>query len=433
MHPGVVSIRVEREINARNESYGRRFPFSDDFFERWFGFRPPESDEDEEKDEMPKFRIRGAGAGFIITADGYLISNHHVVDGATKVFVKFKGSKKEFKAKIIGTDPDTDIALLKIEGKNHRYLTFADSEKLNVGDIVMAIGNPFGFASTFTAGVVSATGRFDLLGGPRYQNFIQTDVAINPGNSGGPLLNVDGKVVGVNSMIYSQSGGNMGIGFAIPSKLVMKIIEQLKTSGTITRGWLGVGIQDLDAEMKEDLDLKADGVYIPQVMPDGPADKAGILAGDIILRYDKVKIDSSRQLMNEVAKTKPDTTVDVEVRRNKKNKIIKVKVGEKKSEAIARSESKKQTSELGIQVKAYKDDEGVRGVEIVKIEKHSPLREKNVREGDVIAMINYQNVQSVKEFNAMVASFQEGEKVLLHIRRDGYLRPLAVVIGKPKP
>ena len=423
--PAVVSLRVETEhvLSGRGQH-----SFGQEFFERWFGFTPPQQD----KNKQRKYRSSGVGSGFVISADGYLISNHHVVDQATKVFISFEGNDEELEAEVVGTDPDTDLALLKIKGEGFPYLTFNETGNVSVGDIVVAIGNPFGFTSTFTSGIVSAKGRSDLSGGPRYQNFIQTDVAINPGNSGGPLLNIYGKVVGVNSMIYSRSGGNMGIGFAIPSQLVIEIVEQLKSTGKIVRGWLGVAIQDIDPQMRKDLNLKSDGVYIPQVIPEGPADKAGLLAGDIILRFDNKPVDSSRELMNQVARTDPGKTVPVEVWRQQKKKILKVKISEKKDKKpISKSSQSSNSDPLGIRVKTYESNKGNnKGVEIIHIDKTSPLAKKNVQPGDIIEMINYQYIQDITGYEYLVKNIQKGKKIILHISRDGFLRPISVTLEK---
>src|SRR4030043_553540 len=324
--PAVVNISTTKTTAGR--SFGSPFgrsPFGDDFFDRFFGDIP-----------QREFKQRSLGSGFVISNDGYIFTNNHVVEKADKILVKLSDNR-EYEAKIIGTDTKTDIALIKIKPSNSLPVAeIGDSEKVRVGEWVIAIGNPFGLDQTVTAGIVSAKGR--VIGAGPYDNFIQTDASINPGNSGGPLLNMAGEVVGINTAIFSQSGGNVGIGFAIPVNMAKEIAPQLKEKGHGTRGWLGVGIQKITPELSKSFGLKDEkGALVSQVVKGGPADKGGIETGDVIVEFDGNKVSDSNELPRMVAPLPVGKTVSVKLLRGGNAVDREVKIGqlEEQKEEVA--------------------------------------------------------------------------------------------------
>ncbi|MFC1504097.1 PDZ domain-containing protein, partial [Spirochaetota bacterium] len=355
---------------------------------------------------------------------------------ATKILIRMYNSEKEYAAKVVGTDPDLDIALLKINAKGKfPYVKLGDSDKINIGDIVVAIGNPFELMSTFTTGVVSATGRKGIDLGTRYQNYIQTDAAINPGNSGGPLINIFGEVIGMNTAILSQSGGNIGIGFAIPVNMIKKIIPDLKSDGKVSRGYLGIGIQEVTEDLAKALGTKAQGVYIPQVFDDTPAAKAGLKAGDIITEYNGTPVKNSYDLRNMVAETKPGTTVRIKVLRDGEDKLFKVTMTELKSEEYSYSEKSDLTKGefLGLFVSDITDeirrqyrlyDES--GVLILGLNDDSPLQDKGVSRGDIIVRINRNEINNLNDYAAFVNKNGSKKSFIIHIKRGNYVRVIAV-------
>jgi serine protease Do len=317
VNPAVVYISTEKKIKIRGHGGlpFKGFPF--------FDFDMPQQ---KDREHVQK----SLGTGFIISAEGYIITNHHVVGGAQKITVKVE-NEKEYNAKVIGSDPVFDLALLKIDAKNLPVVFLGDSDKINVGDWAIAVGNPYGLSHTFTVGVISAIGRknIDTHG---VGEFIQTDASINPGNSGGPLLNINGEVIGINRMIYSQSGGSVGIGFAIPINLAKEIVEQLKKHGKVIRGWLGVQIQEeLAPEFYKELGfIKGEGIFVAQVVQGSPAEKAGIKEKDVILTYHGKTMKTFSDLSSEVKLTKPGATVPVVLLRNKKKVKVWVTIKEYK-------------------------------------------------------------------------------------------------------
>jgi serine protease Do len=316
----VVSIYTKKTVRSRMHPF-----FRDPFFREWFGTP--------RRGMQPRTRKRtGLGSGFIISEDGYICTNHHVVNGVDSVTVKV--GEKSYKAEIIGSDKATDLALLKIKGKVKLKAAYlGDSDKVRVGDWAIAIGNPFGLNNTFTVGVVSAVGRKDLAMAGRIHSHIQTDASINPGNSGGPLINIKGEVVGINRMIYSKSGGNMGIGFAIPINKAKHVLQQLKKFGKIKRGFIGVQIVNLTAEYAKERGLKnPHGALIGAVVPGGPAAKAGAREGDIILRVGKTKIKKFNDLIEAVEKTPIGKTVKIRVLRGTRTISLFITVGERPKE-----------------------------------------------------------------------------------------------------
>ena len=404
----VVSLHVTTMIVNQN----RQPFFEDDFFRRFFGL----------PNEPTARKKQTYGTGFIISKDGYLISNHHVIENSAEIVVVFEDSDKQYKAKIIGSDKDSDVALLKItSGNNFPYVTMGNSEGIKVGDLVVAIGNPFGLSHTFTTGVVSAKGR-NAIGQNKYENFIQTDVAINPGNSGGPLINIFSEVIGINSMIYSQSGGSIGIGFAIPINMAKNIVDQLKKKGIVQRGWLGVSIQDINMQMAKDLDIEKRGVYIPEVFKNSPAQKAGIRAGDIILQINGEKITDSNNLRNKIASLSPGTIIKVTVLRRREQKEIKVTIASQEDQKITYS-SDGNKKYFGVVVA---DTDGSFGVIIQSVDTQSPFAKKGVREGDIIRMINWQEITHSAQFDEIMTELKNKRKIIFHIQRGNYLQVVAI-------
>ncbi|MEO0156708.1 MAG: Do family serine endopeptidase, partial [candidate division WOR-3 bacterium] len=368
----------------------------------------------------------------------YIVTNHHVIKNATNIIIRLT-NKKEYKGndvKIIGSDSRTDVALLKIETKEKfPYLNFGDSDKIKVGDWVMAVGNPFNLEGTVTVGVISAKGRshIPLSEGPDLQNFLQTDAAINPGNSGGPLLNLKGEVIGINTAITSTSGGNIGIGFAIPINLAKNIIEELKTKGKVTRGYLGVYLEELTEDMKNALDLKSlDGVLVNEVIANSPADNAGIKEGDVIIEYDGQKVTDVQSFRIMVASTTPGKSVKLRLIRNGKEMEIKVKIGEMKEEVVAKSGEEHETK-LGLQVvdidspdaKMY-NISAKKGVVVTSVESNSPAGDAGIQVGDVILGIGNKDIKNIADFKNAVQNLRKGKPVIFQVQRGERKRYVAV-------
>ncbi len=370
-----------------------------------------------------EFQSQSLGSGFIITADGYILTNAHVVDSADDITVRLT-DKRELKAKVIGADRRTDVALIKIEASGLPMVQFGDPGKLKVGEWVVAIGSPFGFDNTVTAGIVSAKGR--SLPQENFVPFIQTDVAVNPGNSGGPLFNMRGEVVGINSQIYSRTGGFMGLSFAIPIDVANNIAQQLRTTGKVTRGRIGVVIQPLTKELADGFGLsKPQGALVNSVEKGGPADKAGIEAGDVILRFDGKTVNASEDLPRIVGGTKPGSKVTVQVWRSKATRDLQVAVAEltdDKAGRQARGGKPQPATQFGMaladltdaQRKELKVDGGVL-VENVQ----GAASRAGLRRGDVILAVNNQDVKAVEQFRQLMAGFDKGRIVALLVRRGG--------------
>lgn len=359
------------------------------------------------------------GSGFVISADGYVVTNNHVVKDATEVKLRFH-NKEEYDAKVIGTDAKTDLALLKITSDKAFPFVNLTQNEAKVGDWVMAVGNPFGLGGSVTAGIVSARGR-DIGSGP-YDDFLQIDASINKGNSGGPTFNLKGEVVGVNTAIFSPSGGSVGIGFAIPASVVTDVVESLKTNGSVTRGWLGVQIQPVTADLAEGLGLsKAEGAIVSDLTQDSPAEKAGIKQGDTILKVDGQPIADAKDLSRLIAHVKPGSTVAMDVIRDGKPETIKVKIGTMPGEApkmASTGEDQKGTSlsALGITVAPAEDGAGVR---ITELDPTSKAAERGLAAGDIILEVGGKAVASTKDVSEAL-KLAKGKQVLMLIRRgDG--------------
>lgn len=393
-------------------------PFGD-FFERFFGEHGGNGEE--------HFKSRSLGSGFIISEDGYVITNHHVVKDADEIIVKLS-DRRQLVAEIIGSDPRSDIALLKLEGDNFPSVRLGDSDAVKVGQWVLAIGSPFGFDASVTAGIVSAKGR--SLPSENYVPFIQTDVAINPGNSGGPLFDLDGNVVGINSQIYTRSGGFMGLSFAIPIEDAMDVVEQLKTSGYVSRGWLGVYIQEVTRELAESFGMeKPTGALVAKILEESPAQDTDLQIGDIILTYNGKEVKNSASLPPMVGRTRVGENVKLKVMRNGKTKTIKLKIGqlpEKDQTTLASKEDAKDEMEdtvFGLSLRPLTENE----LENLELENNGLLvlevqsgaaKSAGIRKGDVIQMINGEPVEDVKTLEKIIASLPEGKFVSMLVQRS---------------
>lgn len=429
--PAVVFINVEKTV-ASGSMRGPSGPrqqnnpfdfFGDEFYERFFRDRNPQ--------QPREYRQSGQGSGFIISAEGYILTNNHVVGDADSITVQTHDGR-EFEAKLIGTDEKTDVAVIKIEGENLPILPLGNSDKLDIGEWVIAIGNPFGLTETLTFGIVSAKGR-STVGIADYEDFIQTDAAINPGNSGGPLINLDGEAIGINTAIFSRSGGNMGIGFAIPINMALNIKDQLITEGKVTRGQLGVTISDLTSDVAEYFGLDSTkGVIVNEVMDDSPAKKAGLESGDIILKINGRVVEGMGQLRNYVASIEPGTTVDVVVNRNGTEKILPVSIGElsERSTQVGRSEP---VRKLGLTVQNLTEDlrrrfnlGPVQGVLVSNVDPDSQAHRRGIRPGAVILSVNQKDVSTVDEYNKILQESSGSKKILLRINERGNTRFVAL-------
>ncbi|MBU0991176.1 MAG: DegQ family serine endoprotease [Proteobacteria bacterium] len=427
--PTVVFVKVEYTIKVRRDGvpnpYNNPFDlYGEEFLERFFGLRPPHS--------MPKGDQKqiGQGSGFIISKDGYILTNHHVVGEADKITVVLQGGK-EYDAKPIGTDPKSDVAIIKIEdAKDLPVLPLGDSDALEVGEWVMAIGNPFGLSHTMTVGIVSAKGR-NAVGITDYEDFIQTDAAINPGNSGGPLINIDGEAIGINSAIFSRSGGYMGIGFAIPINMVKIIKDQLIDKGEVTRGYLGVVIQDLDADLIKSfgLAMETQGVLIADISEDSPAAKAGLKRGDVVLRFDSHDVVDVRQFRNLVGLTPPGKKVDLILIRNGKKQDFKLKMGSLNEEESKLASESDILNKLGINVQELTPDiarqfgyDKLEGALITEVESESPAQAAGIRPGMLILEVNRNSVKNTNELVKELENSRKTGKALFLLRDNKYSR-----------
>ena len=429
--PAVVHVRVEKSVKGRGQELDL---FNDPFFERFFGpqFRHPQPGT-----PPREFKQQGAGSGFIISADGLILTNNHVVGEADIITVRL-ADEREFKAKVIGTDPQSDVALIKIEADNLPVLPLGDSDKMEVGEWVIAIGSPFELNQTVTVGVVSAKGR-DRIGINDYENFIQTDAAINPGNSGGPLLNIYGEAIGMNTAIFSRSGGYMGIGFAIPINMAKSIQEQLQKQGKVTRGWLGVVIQDMDEDLAKSFGLeKSRGALVSDVADKSPAAEAGLRQGDVIVEMDGMEVTDVSTLRNKVAMIAPGTKIDLLVIRDGAKKTVEINIGEQPAELAKNGSNGDEslqnmgltlqnlTQELAEQL-GYSPEQGVL---IAEVETGSPAEQAGLKPGQLIEEVNKKRVRNLKDLRKALEGVKADAKVLLYVRAGEYSQYVVLMPAK---
>jgi serine protease Do len=405
----------------------RRFFGEDEFFDRFFNFPwPPE-----------QFEQQGLGSGVIVSEDGYIVTNYHVVAGADEVKVHLS-DKRALTAKIVGTDRPTDLAVLKVEARDLHPARLGDSSKMQVGDWVLAIGSPFGLEQTVTAGIVSAVGRANV-GITDYEDFLQTDAAINPGNSGGPLVNLRGEVIGINTAIASRSGGYQGVGFAIPSNIVKFVFDSIVNRGGVNRGYLGAMIQDLTPELAESFGYKStEGVLIGDVVPDGPAAKAGLRSGDIVTSFQGKKVTNAAELRLAVAGTAPGTRVKLEVVRNGERQTVEVTVGklDERQLASGRGDSDS-TDELGITVEDVTAELANRfglsanesGVVVTHVEPGSLAARVGIRAGDLIVAVGNKTVRDLKDYRDAMKNVDLKRGVRLQVMREGTRRFVFIRTG----
>ncbi|MGH1472307.1 MAG: Do family serine endopeptidase [Cellvibrionaceae bacterium] len=417
--PAVVKITTVSTVGGARQGIpdDQEIP---EFFRRYFDPR-----------QMPERNVGGMGSGFIISKDGYVLTNNHVIDGANEITVRMT-DRREYTAEIVGADPRSDLALLKIDAERLPFLKFAKEDSLRVGDWVLAIGSPFGMDFSASQGIVSAIGRSiqDRSNGS-YVPFIQTDVAINPGNSGGPLFNLDGEVVGINSQIYTRSGGYMGLSFAIPSGLAESVVTQLKDKGHVDRGWLGVSIGDVDKDLAKAFGLKRPrGALIQNVAPDGPAEKSGLRPGDIILEFNNAIIDTSKDLPPVVGDTAPESTVPVVVMREGREKAVKVTVGILDSKtaripvATNTQKSAPNIDRLGLVVEEA--DQELRkslgingGVIIMSVGGDGAGKTAGLQRGDVIVQLGFKDIADQRSYNKIVAQLPTRSLLPIRFYRRG--------------
>ncbi len=425
--PAVVNIAVTKVDTAAPTAFefssprGQQQQLPFEFFQRFFDGAQP---------RMQPRRSEGQGSGFLIDASGYIVTNNHVAGGADEITVTLQDGRK-FKAELVGNDAKTDLALIKVDAGNLPYVAFGDSDQARVGDWVVAIGNPFGLGGTATAGIISARGR-DINSGP-YDDYLQLDAPINFGNSGGPVFNVRGEVVGVNTAIFSPNGGNIGIGFAIPANQAKEIVADLKENGSVERGWLGVQIQDLDAELARSLRVDGDkGALVADVVSGGPAEGAGLQVGDVITRFDGRDVDSARTLSRLVASVSPSESAKVTVWRDGRSRDITVKLGQAQNDIVASAGPRSganapASAALGLSLRGLTENDramlglpsGVSGAVVASVEPGSPAEEKGLRPGDVITSVNQQAVDNVGDAVAALNSAKSNDETALLVVRRG--------------
>jgi len=415
----ISTTKTIKAIRRFSPFQGREFKdfFGDEFFRHFFG-------------EIPegKMKQRSLGSGVVVSGDGYILTNNHVVADADEILVTLS-DKKQYEAKVIGKDPKTDLALIKIKTENTiPAARLGDSDKLKVGDWVVAIGNPFGLGTTVTAGIVSAKGR--VIGAGPYDNFIQTDASINPGNSGGPLFNLEGELIGINTAIVAPSGGNVGIGFAIPINMAKSVMPQLKERGKVIRGWLGVSIQIVTQEIKEKFDLKTkDGALIGEVTKDSPADKGGLKRGDVIISFDGKKVMAMKSLPAMVADTPVGKEVEILIIRKGKEKRLTIKIGELKEETRMAATIPEIEEGFGLSVQELTPElaeslslKGEKGVVISGIKKGSPASEAALQRGDLIQEIEHEPIENLSDYKRIMKESSSKKQILVVIKHKGHSR-----------
>jgi serine protease Do len=420
--PSVVNISVTQMVQGNSNPFAG-MPDDEHFNELFRRFGLPVPGGPRGQAPQQEFKSQSLGSGFIISADGYILTNAHVINAADEVIVKLS-DRREFKAKIIGSDRRTDVALLKIDASGLPRVSIGDPNQLRVGEWVAAIGSPFGLENTMTAGIVSAKGR--ALPQENFVPFIQTDVAINPGNSGGPLFNLKGEVVGINSQIYSRSGGSMGLSFAIPIDVAMDISSQIKAGGKISRGWLGVSIQEITKDLAESFGMKnTNGALVAGVEKNGPADKSGVETGDVILKFDGKSINTSSDLPRAVGSVKPGKTVNAEVLRKGAIKTLQITVGEAPNDkedanTPSKGAAKSEVNRIGLILNELTPQQkkklnGRNGLLVSDSQGAAALA--GVRRGDVVLGMNNTEVTTVEQFNKTLSGISNGKTVAVLILR----------------
>jgi len=413
--PAVVNI----SIIGRSPQRSPRFPspfFDDPFFRRFFGERFKEK-----PPQVPKRQQQGMGSGVIVSPNGYIVTNNHVVESGDEIRVMLD-DKRTFDAELIGTDPETDLAILKIDASDLPFLSWGDSSQLEVGEMVVAVGNPFGLNQTVTMGIISAVGRANV-GIVDYEDFIQTDAAINPGNSGGALVNLHGELVGINTAIFSRSGGYMGIGFAIPSNMAKHVTRSLKDHGKVVRGWLGVSIQDLTPELAEQFDTPdTKGALVADVVEESPAHEAKFQRGDIIREYDGRAVKNSTKLRTLVAETAPDSTVEIGILRDGEHKTLTVDIGElpkdlAKLGSIGTVGERHALSGLTVEPVPETRGSGEKGIKVIRVDPDSRAARAGIRVDDIILEVNRKRIEDVGDFDRVTSQLEENESVLVLIQR----------------
>ncbi|MDH3714299.1 MAG: DegQ family serine endoprotease [Gammaproteobacteria bacterium] len=414
--PAVVNIRAVGDLaGQQSEPTPEQMP---ELFRRFF--------EDPRRGQPPRGQRKfGQGSGFIISEDGYVLTNAHVVRGAGEIQV-IMSDRREFEAELIGDDPRSDVALLKIDAQNLPTVELGDSDDLKVGQWALAIGNPFGFEHTATQGIISALSR--SLPDENYVPFIQTDVAVNPGNSGGPLFDEEGRVIGINSQIYSRTGGYMGLSFSIPINMAMSVSDQLREQGFVSRGWLGVSIQDLDQTLAESFGMEnANGALIASVMPDGPAAEAGLRSGDVILSFRGKQITRSHDLPPVVAATPAGTDANVKILRDGKPREIEVQVGSLKDDRQLASAVQKKTPQGRLGLVAGETD-AEEGVLVREVNPRGAAARAGIRSGDIILSFDHTAVKSTRQLSKLVQDSPSDKPIAVLIQRDSSTQFLALTL-----
>ncbi|MBI3463789.1 MAG: DegQ family serine endoprotease [Planctomycetes bacterium] len=432
VRPSVVNIsstkriqpidRGQRRIDPRMPDEFRQF-FGDDLFDRFFEVPTPRGG----------FVQQGLGTGVIVRKDGYILTNNHVISGADEVTVKLSDGRT-FSGKTVGTDAQTEVAVLKIDASGLMPAEFGDSDAIEVGEWVLAVGNPFGLDQTVTAGIVSAKGRSGV-GITRFEDFIQTDAAINPGNSGGPLVNLDGKVIGLNTAIATRTGGYMGVGFAIPSNIAKYVMDSMIKTGKVERGWLGAAVQNLTDDLAKSFDFNGtNGVLVGDVVPDSPAAKAGLEVGDIILKFNGKEMESRDQLVSNITATPPGTKAELDIVRNGKHKTVRVELGRRDEgvdlHPVSGLPGTESSADLGLSVQSLTPelarqlgvDENEQGVAVSAVEPGSLAQRAGIRPKDIIAVVGNAPVHNVAEFRDAMKQQDIKRGIRLQLKSDGARR-----------